>query len=65
MPPVDLERRLSAVFGALGEPELTADQRGALVPALRRRRLRRQRLASGVGVVAVWAALGGKLGLGL
>ena len=65
MPPVDLERRLSAVFGALGEPQLTADQRGALVPALRRRRVRRPRLASGVGVVAVLAALGSGLGLGL
>jgi hypothetical protein len=65
MPPADLERRLSAAFDAFGEPELSADQRGALVPALRRRRARRQRLASGVGVVAVLAGLATGLGLGL
>jgi hypothetical protein len=65
MPPVDLEQRLSTAFGSLGEPQLTADQRGALVPALRRRRARRQRLASGVGAVVVLAALATGLGLGL
>jgi hypothetical protein len=65
MPQGDLERRLSGAFGAFGEPELSADQLGALVPALRRRRARRQRLASGVGVVAVLAGLATGLGLGL
>jgi len=65
MPQVDLERRLSAAFDAVGEPELTADQRGALVPALRRRRARRQRLASGVGALVVVAGLAAGLGLGL
>jgi len=65
MADVDLERRLSATFGSLGEPTLDAEHRRALGPALSARRQRRARLVAGVGVAVVVVGLAAGLPLGL
>jgi|HubBroStandDraft_1064217.scaffolds.fasta_scaffold24501_3 hypothetical protein len=65
MTDVDLERRLSAAFGALGEPTLGDERRRALGPALSARRARRARLVAGVGVAIVVAGLAAGLPLAL
>ena len=65
MADVDLEQRLSATFGALGEPTLSAERRRALGPALSARRARRARLVAGVGVALVVVGLAAGLPLGL
>ena len=65
MADVDLERRLSATFGSLGEPTLGAEHRRALGPALSARRQRRARLVAGVGVAVVVVGLAAGLPLGL
>jgi len=65
MPGPDLEQQLASTFAAFGEPQLAADQRADLGPALRRHRARRRRLASGAGVAFVVAGLAAGLPLGL
>ena len=65
MTDVDLERRLSATFAALGEPTLSPEHRRALGPALSHRRARRARLVAGVGVAVVVVGLAAGLPFGL
>jgi hypothetical protein len=57
----DLEQRLRGAFAALETPTLLPDARRSLAPALRGRRVVRQRRLAGVALLCALAGLGGSL----
>jgi hypothetical protein len=57
----DLEQRLRGAFAAFETPTLPPDVQRSLAPALRRRRVVRQRRLAGVALLCALAGLGGSL----